>query len=239
MCERDFDLALVHSRVCSVDDNGIGTLAEKRIHRVLKYYFEPREEYHEVPYLGSVADIKNEQGIIEIQTAGFIKLKSKLSRFTAHTHVTVVYPVIARKEICRVDADSGEISPVRISPRPDMASDIFAEMSAISDLIGNSNFSVMLALLGAREYKYIGKSGRVLRHECDPISLIELRELESVLDYRSLMPKMPEEFTAKQLFSALRLRNRRASYALNFLRDVGIVEQVSKRGNAIIYSITK
>ena len=53
---------------------GIGTLSEKTLHKILKYYVEPNEEYHEVEYLGSVLDIKGENGIFEIQTRAYDKI---------------------------------------------------------------------------------------------------------------------------------------------------------------------
>ena len=47
---------------------GIGTLAEKTVHAILKNYYEPREEKQEVPLAGYVADIFTGQEVIEIQT---------------------------------------------------------------------------------------------------------------------------------------------------------------------------
>ena len=82
---------------------GIGTYGEKLLHRTLKYYFEPNSDFHEVAFNGSVADIKNGEGIIEIQTRSFEKLVPKLERFLCCSHVTVVYPIIERKRICRMD----------------------------------------------------------------------------------------------------------------------------------------
>ena len=37
--------------------NGIGTLSEKTVHAILKNYYEPDEDYHEIPVNGYVADI--------------------------------------------------------------------------------------------------------------------------------------------------------------------------------------
>jgi len=38
--------------------SGVGALSEKCLHKILKIYFEPRIEMHEVSYLSSVADIR-------------------------------------------------------------------------------------------------------------------------------------------------------------------------------------
>ena len=47
---------------------GIGTLGEKSLHAALKLYYEPDSSRHEIPVGQYVADIVNEEGIIEIQT---------------------------------------------------------------------------------------------------------------------------------------------------------------------------
>ena len=65
----------------SHNDKGIGTLSEKTLHAVLKMYYEPDEDNHEVAIDGYYADIYNEHGIIEIQTRQLNKLRDKLSVF--------------------------------------------------------------------------------------------------------------------------------------------------------------
>ena len=41
-----------------VPEEGIGRLSEKSIHKIFKLYVEPDSNFHEVPYLGSIADVK-------------------------------------------------------------------------------------------------------------------------------------------------------------------------------------
>ena len=60
---------------------GIGTLSERALHRILKLAFEPNEAFHEKKVLGSVADIQNEGGIVEIQTRAFEKCARSLKNF--------------------------------------------------------------------------------------------------------------------------------------------------------------
>ena len=59
-------------------NNGIGTLKEKSLHRVIKHYIENDEEKHEQSILGYVADIFTDNHVYEIQTANFNKLRAKL-----------------------------------------------------------------------------------------------------------------------------------------------------------------
>ena len=60
---------------------GIGTLGEKTLHAVLKNYYEPFEQNHEIKVGRFVADIVGEQGVIEIQTRSFGNLLDKLDNF--------------------------------------------------------------------------------------------------------------------------------------------------------------
>ena len=60
---------------------GIGTLSEKTLHAVLKQYFAPNINDQEIKIGRFVADIVGENGIIEIQTQGFDKLRDKLAEF--------------------------------------------------------------------------------------------------------------------------------------------------------------
>ena len=64
-------------------ENGIGTLSEKTVHSVLKYYLEPDTSFHEVKTGRYVADIRTPDGIYEIQTRQFNKLRNKLEAFPA------------------------------------------------------------------------------------------------------------------------------------------------------------
>ena len=87
---------------------GIGTLSEKVLHKILKHYIEPDESCHEVKILGSVADVKNGEGIFEIQTRRLSALRPKLEKFLKDYKVTVIYPLPYEKYITLIDGESGE-----------------------------------------------------------------------------------------------------------------------------------
>ena len=67
---------------------GIGTLSEKSVHAVLKNYFAPNADFHEVPIEGYVADIYTGREIIEIQTRQFHRMREKLQAFLPICPVT-------------------------------------------------------------------------------------------------------------------------------------------------------
>lgn len=89
---------------------GIGTLAEKTTHAILKNYYEPDEDKQEIPIENYVADIYTENGIIEIQTRQFNKLRGKLNAFLPLYPVTIVYPIPREKWLIWIDEETGDLS---------------------------------------------------------------------------------------------------------------------------------
>lgn len=57
------------------DRSGIGTLSEKTVHAVLKNYYAPDEDMHEIPVENCVADIYTGTEIVEIQTRSFNRMR--------------------------------------------------------------------------------------------------------------------------------------------------------------------
>ena len=86
---------------------GIGTLQEKTVHAVLKRYLVPDESCHEIKCGRYVADILCEGEIMEIQTAGFNKLRGKLEEFLKSKEVTVIYPIPYTKWLIWIDKETG------------------------------------------------------------------------------------------------------------------------------------
>ena len=223
---------------------GIGTLAEKLLHRTLKLYFEPNEENHEIECLGSIADIKNSDGIIEIQTRAFDRLRPKLEKFLPECPVTVVYPIIKEKTILWLDKDSGEVSSARKSPRRGLPSDALAELSKIKSMIGHESLTVLIVFLNAEEYRSLDgwdteRKRGATKLERIPTEMIEIIELKGVEDYKLLIPeKLPNEFSAKDFNRVAKLRARRASFSLKLLLDLGLLTRRHGEGRAYVYSRT-
>ena len=106
--------------------DGIGLLAEKRLHGVLKRWVWDDESCHEqnVPQRDGkitrfVADVLTPFGeIFEIQTADLYPMRQKLAFYMEQTDfkVTVVHPLIGRKFISWMDPATGEVTTRRRSP---------------------------------------------------------------------------------------------------------------------------
>ncbi len=223
---------------------GIGTLGERTLHAVLKNYFEPRPENHEIKIGRYVADIVNDEGITEIQTRSFDRLRAKLAAFSALAPVTVVCPVVRRKTLVWIDPESGEMSKPRKSPKNGRLTDALRELCRIHEFIGKENIRICIILLDCEEYRMRdgwandGKRGST-RYERIPTELVEEIYIETAEDLRSLLPSsLPSTFTAANFRRAVGFGGMSASFALKMLVEHGIIIRSGKSGKAFLYSQT-
>lgn len=220
---------------------GIGTLGEKTLHAVLKHYFEPDKEKHEIKIGSFYADILNENGITEIQTRSFNALRKKLALFLSQETVTVVYPVAKTKRLVWVNGETGETTKVRKSPKTGSRYEVFFELYKIKDLLTHPNFRLCIVLLDLTEYRNLDgwssdrKKGSS-RNERIPEDIAEEIYINSLPDYQKLIPEnLPEFFSVKDFKTAAKLSAHSAGLALNVLKYTGAVTASGKKGNAILY----
>lgn len=242
---RQQDFAHCCQEVFSQDflQTGIGSLGEKSQHAVLKNYYCPNPFCQEINYGGFVADIADEHGITEIQTAGFGRLRKKLGCFLQQAPVRVVYPVPAVKWVVWIDPQTGEIRARNRSPKKNAVLKIFRELYSIVDLLWPENFSLVLPLIECEEYRLQngwsrdGKRGSQ-RDQMVPISLLG----EIVIDHpHQLLDLLPEglstPFTSAELQKLCKVNSRQASYMLLVLRKLGLVELTGKQGKTHLYQL--
>ena len=220
--------------------NGIGTLGEKSVHAALKRYFDPLESHHEVRFKGYVADVKNEQGFMEIQTRGFYRLQKKLEVFLQEAPVTVVYPVAAERWIIWIDED-GTAEPKRKVTRKPTAASILPELYGLRSLLENPRLRFCVVLLEVEDYRLKDgygpdKKKRATKFDRYPVALLDELWLASPDDYLQLVPKsLQEGFSAKEYAKAVKLPAKQASVAANVLSALGALERVGKEKNAYLY----
>lgn len=224
-------------------EGGIGTLGEKMLHRTLKFYFEPDPDNHEIEFCGSVADVKNDEGIVEIQTRSFEKLVPKLEKFLPLEKVRVVYPVIERKMICRIDEQSGESLPLKKSPKRGRAVDALPEIARIARFIPEENLSVVLVFLDVTETRLLNQKVKVGRQKTSKIDTIpdtvnSIIELKNPSDFAALLPReLPKEFTSSEFERITRIRSINLHNSLVFLMKIGLLTREKRGGRAYIYSL--
>lgn len=222
---------------------GIGTLSEKTVHAVLKNYYAPKEDMHEIPIEGYVADIYTGTEIIEIQTRAFNKMRNKLAAFLPLYPVTIVYPIPHIKWLSWIDEETGEASAKRKSPKKGNVYQAFAELYKIRPYLGNGNLRFRFALIDMEEYRLLNgwskdrKKGSE-RYDRIPVKFVEEVCIERREDYMQLIPyELPEQFTVKDFAKEAGIQTKLAGVILLIMTDLKIVRRVGKIGKAYLYEV--
>jgi hypothetical protein len=221
---------------------GIGTLSEKTVHSVLKNYYDPNENNHEIKVDSYVADICNGDEIIEIQTRSFDKLKKKLAVFLEHYPVTIVYPIPYIRWIRWVNPQTGEITQPRKSPKKGTPYIIFPELYKIKSFLVSPNLRIKIILLNMEEYRFLdgwSEDKKKGSSRCDriPTDLIQEIYISKIKDYRQLIPEsLKETFTSKDYKKASGLSMNASNIAVHILNYVGVIERIGKEGRAYLYA---
>ena len=221
--------------------SGIGALSEKCLHKIIKLYFEPRIEMHEVSYLGSIADIKNERGIIEVQTHGYEKLLPRLEKFLAADSVTVVCPLAFVKHMRWLDCDTGEMSARRKSPKSEGVYDALRMLFEIHQIIPHPNLEIRLLFLDVDDFRRLNGYGRDKKRRSTRIERIPKEIyfdvcLKDISDYITLVPEeLGDIFTVSDFARVIKRSTRFTYYVVKTLESIGAVLKSGKVGRAIAY----
>lgn len=222
---------------------GIGTLAEKSVHAILKNYYEPDEDHQEIPIENFVADIYADGEIIEIQTRQLNKLRDKLAAFLPLYQVTVVYPIPREKWLIWIDEESGELSKKRKSPAKGNPYIAFPELYKIKMFLKDPNLRLRLVMLDIEEYRLLNgwsrdKKKGSSRFDRIPTELVEEVEINCLQDYMRFVPYQLEgSFTSKEFAKEAHIPVPLAQTVLNILYHVGTVTRVGKDGRQYLYEV--
>lgn len=222
---------------------GIGTLAEKTMHAVLKHYYAPDEDMHEIPIENYVADIYTGTEIIEIQTRSMDRMRKKLETFLPLYSVTVVYPIPREKWLYWIDEETGEVSQKRKSPKKGNPYQAFIELYKIRPFLSHPNLKLRLDLIDMEEYRLLNgwsrdKKKGSQRYDRLPTAFVEEVCIDCVRDYMQLIPyELPEQFTVKDFAKYVKIPAKLAGMVLLIFNDLGLVSRIGKSGNSYIYEV--
>ena len=245
MCIDEARFEAAKNRVIGInrERHGIGTLSEKTVHAVLKNYYAPDTQMHEIPIETFVADIYTGHEIIEIQTRAFNKMRRKLDAFLPLYPVTIVYPIPHIKWLSWIDETTGETSAKRKSPKKGNAYQVFPELYKIRPYLTNPNLKLKLVLLDMEEYRLLNgwsrnKKRGSERYDRIPVKLVEEVCIDRREDYMQFLPyELPEQFTSGDLAGLAKIPRKLSGTILLLLTELGIVERIGKKGNSYLYEI--
>jgi hypothetical protein len=226
-----------------VTGEGIGAKNESSLHRALKFRYTGESGATEQAVGSYVCDgVREDGGLIEVQTGSFGPLKQKIPALAAAGPVIIIHPIIVTKYIETFD-ESGALLRRRKSPRRGTIWDLFKALLYAPDLPLVKNVSLELALIDVTEKRVTDGKGSWRRRR---VSIAD-REIcawhESIPllrpgDYRRFAPFTPKErFTVQKLAERVKIDDVIARKCLYVLTRLRLVQRVDKQGKWIVYKI--
>src|SRR3954469_6076153 len=218
----------------------IGELREGPLHAAIKDWYARPGDRAEVPYGGFVIDIVRGDELIEVQTAGFHRLKAKLDALLDAHAMTIVHPVCAQRRIVRVD-EHGEVVAARRSPLRGGVLDVCAELVSFPSLLTHPNLRVAIVLCAedhVRGPEPVVRRGR--RRDPGQRRLSEVLDTVTVTqpaDIAALLPAaLAEPFTTRDVATALELPAVLPRQVVYCLRESGALAAAGRAGRAPAYA---
>lgn len=222
----------------------IGMMGEKRLHMLGKRLACPHSDCHEVRVGQYHADVLCDGEITEVQTASWYPLQKKLRYYLEQTdyRVTLLCPVVAKRRLIRLDAQTGEVMRCRLSPKRVRAWQMLAEAYWIGDLLEHERFRVRILYLAADEYRYSerlerGRKAGRYEKEVFPRELLAEETWQGRDSLIPLVEMLPEEFDRKTFGTVSGLTGQIAWRALTLLCRLGFLD-AKKEGKAYRYRRT-
>ncbi len=222
----------------------IGTLNESHLHASLKEHYSQPGDLMEQVVDGYVVDILRGKRIIEIQTANFAQIRKKMRELVKRHRVRLILPVAQDKWIVKLPEKKGGKSGRRRSPKHGSFEDVFTELVSFPDLITHKNFELEVALTQEEEIRRFDSRRRRRRRRGNWVTverrLLDITDRLTIRNGSDLIgllpPDLPDEFRTSELADLFGRPRAIAQQAAYCLRKCGLIKQVGKEGNALVYT---
>lgn len=223
-------------------NNGIGLKNEKSLHAALKEWYFEKGDMIEVLVDKFVIDIVRDNLLIEIQTGNFSAIRRKLNMLLVKHKIRLIYPIPKQKWIIKVDPDTESVVSIRKSSRHGRVCDLFNQLIYIPDLINCENFEIEVLMIeeedvrcedgkGSWRRKGVSKKDRVLK------MVLERINFKTGDDFLRLLPNdLQTTFSNKILSEVMKISKQKAGKITYCLKKMGLIEEVGRNKNGIIYS---
>ncbi len=218
---------------------------EFSVHRQLKEQFSGPEARTEVRLGSFRIDVVDRGRLIEIQHSPLASIREKVATLLKSHGVDIVKPIVARKQIVRLQHRDGEVASVRWSPQRRTMLAIFDELLHFTRVFPHRHLRLVVPLIEVQELRYPGH-GRRRRWSSDDFIIadrrlertLEVQEFRTAADLWRLLPAdLSESFDTLELASLLSVSRNSAQKIAYVLRETGGARQVGKRGNRLVYRL--
>ena len=216
---------------------------ETSLHRQLKSHYATDSSQEEVAYGGYRIDAIHRGRLIEIQHGSLAAIRDKIASLLEQHRVTVVKPIVARKQLVKLDQRGGTIVDRRLSPKRGQLLDIFDELVYFTRVFPHKRLILEVVLVEIDELRYPGHGRRRRRRDSDfqvedqrLVSIIDTHKFRTLADLRRMLPKqLPATFHTGDLARCLDVQRHIAQRIAYCLRETGAIHSVGKQGNALLY----
>lgn len=226
----------------ALEDNAFRLGRESSLHSALKKWYSLEGDKIEARIDDFIVDIVRGDLLIEIQTANFSAIKSKLARLLNDHKVRLVYPVPKEKWIIHKSKATGKIFGKRKSPRKGRMCDLFGELIRIPVLFSTGNLSVEVLMIEEEEIWCDDGKGSWRRkgasiEDRKLMRVFERKLFENTTDFLNFLPKdLIDPFSNRDLAKSLRIpigQSRKTTY---LLRKIGAITLVGKNRNQMLFA---
>lgn len=217
---------------------------ETSLHRQLKEVYATGTGRQEVVLQKYRIDAIRGGALVEIQHGSLAAIRDKIADLLENHRVIVVKPIVALKELVKLDRRGGEVVERRRSPKRGQLLDIFEELIYFTRVFPHPKLALEVALVEIEELRYPGHGRRRWRRKNDYqvedqcLTMIrETHRLRTLADLRKFLPRgLPTKFHTGHLAEQLQVQRPIARRMAYCLRETGAIYPVGKQGNSIVYS---
>lgn len=216
---------------------------ETSLHRQLKEHYAADAAAQEVACDGYRIDAMRGRQLIEIQHGSLAAIRDKVATLLERHRVTVVKPIVARKQLVKLNRRGGKVVESRLSPKRGSVLDLFDELVYFTRVFPHQRLTLEAALVEIEEVRYPGHGRRRRRRQRDfqiedqrLVRMLEVMRFRTLADLRRLLPRqLPATFHTGHLSECLQIERWVAQRIAYCLRETGAIRPVGKQGNALLY----
>lgn len=218
---------------------------ETSLHRALKNIYAGSHAATEVPVDGYRIDACRDGELIEIQFASLASFRDKISNLVPNHRIRIVKPIVYRRQIIRQSIKGGPVVGKRWSPKKGTMLDLFDELVYFWRFFPHPNLKLEVPLVEVEEWRLPPQKTKrrrrwKARHFVQDIVLSNIADttvFATAVDLMHLVRLMHLEqpFDTASLGKHLDIQRFRAQRIAYVLRKMGVIEEVGKAGNAILY----
>ena len=133
---------------------------ETSLHRQLKEHYAASSHLQEVNCEGYRIDAVRGDELVEVQHGSLAAIRDKIAALLANYRITVVKPIVARKQLVKLDKRDGKVLQRRLSPKRGDLLNLFDELVYFTRVFPHRRLTLEVALVEVEELRFPGHGRR-------------------------------------------------------------------------------